>query len=109
LFSISDSIPLLSGSAELAAQQTISARRQGDAELVISWPAKNVSAFHGLFRGLTIDILGLADRLLPGPGGVGTTNTRGADSTSALSPSLLTRLSDRAALANNEVQVANPG
>jgi hypothetical protein len=59
--------------------------------------------------GLTIDILGLADRLLPGPGGVGTTNTRGADSTSALLPSLLTRLSDRAALANNEVQVANPG
>jgi hypothetical protein len=109
LFSISDSIPLLSGSAELAAQQIISACRQGDAELVISWPAKIASAFHGLFLGLTIDILGLADRLLPGPGGVGTTNTRGADSTSASSPSLLTRLSDRAALANNEVQAANPG
>jgi hypothetical protein len=54
------------------------------------------------------DILGLANRLLPGPGGVGTTNTKGADSTSAMSPSLLTHLSDRAALANNELQVGNP-
>jgi NAD(P)-dependent dehydrogenase (short-subunit alcohol dehydrogenase family) len=109
MFSISDSIPLLSVSAELAAQQIITACRHGDAELVISWPAKIASAFHGFFPGLAVDILGLANRLLPGPGGVGTTNTRGADSTSALSPSLLTRLSDRAALANNEVPVANPG
>ena len=105
LFSISDSIPLLSVSAELAAQQIITACRHGDAELVISWPAKLASAFHGLFPGLTVDVLGLANRLLPGPGGVGTTNTKGADSTSAISPSLLTRLSDRAALANNEVRV----
>jgi NAD(P)-dependent dehydrogenase (short-subunit alcohol dehydrogenase family) len=108
LFSISDSIPLLTVSAELAAQQIVNACRLGDAELIISWPAKVAAAFHGLFPGLAIDILALANRLLPGPGGIGTTNARGADSTSVIAPSLSTGLSDRAALGNNEVQVANP-
>jgi NAD(P)-dependent dehydrogenase (short-subunit alcohol dehydrogenase family) len=108
LFSISDSIPLLSVSAELAARQIVVACRYGDAELIISWPAKLAARFHGLFPGLAIDILGLADRLLPGQGGAGAMNVRGADSTSSLSPSLLTTLSDRAAVRNNEVRDANP-
>src|SRR5207248_10974741 len=39
-FAISDSLPLLTISAERAASQVVDAMRRGDAELVISWPAK---------------------------------------------------------------------
>jgi NAD(P)-dependent dehydrogenase (short-subunit alcohol dehydrogenase family) len=102
LFSIADSLPGLSVSAELAARQIVNACRYGDPELVISWPAKLAALFHGIFPGLTADALGAVDRLLPGPGGVGSRSVKGRDSTSALSPSWATRLSDQAALANNE-------
>ncbi len=104
IFSISDSIPLLSVSAEMAASQIVSACRHGDAELVISLPAKLAAAFHGLFPGLTADILGLVDRFLPGPGGT-RENIPGRDSKSALSPSILTKLSDDAAHRNNELKL----
>jgi hypothetical protein len=56
-----------------------------------------------VFPGLTADLLGLVNRLLPGPEGIGSARTRGAESQSALSPSWLTTLSDRAAVRNNEV------
>lgn len=39
---------------------------------------------------------------LPGPDGVGSRNVKGRDSTSALSPSWLTALSDAASARNNE-------
>jgi hypothetical protein len=60
-------------------------------------------AFHGLFPGLTADLLGLTNYLLPSPGGIGTERAKGKDSQSAISPSWLTALSDRAALRNNEM------
>jgi short-subunit dehydrogenase len=102
-FSISDSLPFLSMNAELAARQIIAACRRGDAEIVLSLPAKLAVAFHGLFPGLTADLLGLTNYLLPGPGGIGTDRAKGKDSQSAISPSWLTALSDRAALRNNEM------
>ena len=83
LFSIADSLPGLSVSAELAARQIVNACRYGDPELVISWPAKLAALFHGLFPGATADALGAVDRLLPGPGGVGSRSVKGRDSTSA--------------------------
>jgi hypothetical protein len=44
-----------------------------------------------------------AERLLPGPGGIGPASRRGAESQSAWSPSVLTRLGDEAAARNNEL------
>lgn len=41
--------------------------------------------------------------LLPGPGGVGTERVKGKDSESAFAPSVLTTLSDQAAVRNNEI------
>jgi short-subunit dehydrogenase len=103
-FSISDALPILSMSAERAARQIIAACKRGDAKVVLSWPAKLAARLHGLFPGLTCDLLSLVNRVLPGPGGVGTRRVKGKDSESAVSPSILTTLSDRAAERNNEIQ-----
>jgi hypothetical protein len=70
---------------------------------VISLQAKLAVVFHGLFPGLTSDLLSVVDRLLPAPGGIGTRKVKGKESTSALSPSLLTILTERAAVRNNEM------
>ena len=103
-FSISDASPLVSVSAENAAQHIMNACRSGRAELVISVPAKIAVLFDTLFPELTSDLFALANRfLLPEAGGIGEREARGKESSSALSPSWLTTLNERAALKNNEV------
>jgi NAD(P)-dependent dehydrogenase (short-subunit alcohol dehydrogenase family) len=103
-FSISDASPLLSVSAERAAREIVSASRNGRAELVISVPAKLAVLFDTLFPEMTSDLFGLANKLvLPEPGGIGTREAKGKESTSAWSPSVLTTLNERAAVRNNEV------
>jgi short-subunit dehydrogenase len=102
-FSVGGALPLLSTSAEHAARQIVRACANGDAELVLTLPAKLAVAFHGLFPGLSADLLGLINRFLPEPVGTGTARTKGKDSHSSLSPSWLTRLSDQAAVRNNEL------
>ena len=102
-FSISDATPLLSVSAERAAREIVSASRDGRAELVISLPAKLVVLFDTLFPEMTSELFGLTNKLLlPEPGGIGTREAKGKESTSAWSPSFLTTLSERAAVRNNE-------
>jgi NAD(P)-dependent dehydrogenase (short-subunit alcohol dehydrogenase family) len=102
-FSISDALPLLSQSAERAACQIIAACKRGDAEVVLSFPAKLATTMQALFPGSTADLLGLVNRfVLPSPGGIGTARLAGKESSSQLSPSWLTRLSDKAAERNNE-------
>jgi short-subunit dehydrogenase len=103
-FSISDALPLLTVSAENAARQIVRACKRGDAELVISVPAKVAVLFDSLFPEMMSRMLGLANRLLPGAGGVGTQSRKGRESTSAWSPSLLTTLNEEAALRNNELR-----
>ena len=102
-FSISDSLPILSISAEAAARKIVSACQHGDAELILSLPAQLAVRFHGLFPGLTAELMSLANQFLPGPGGVGTRNVPGRESTSALSPSWATTLTEEAARRNNEI------
>jgi short-subunit dehydrogenase len=101
-FSISDSLPITSMQAERAANQIISACKRGDAEVVLSIQAQLAVTFHSLFPGLTADLLGVVNRLLPGPGGIGTNRAKGSESESLLSPSWLTMLGDMAAARNNE-------
>jgi NAD(P)-dependent dehydrogenase (short-subunit alcohol dehydrogenase family) len=102
-FSISDSLPLASMKAERAARQVVAACRRGDAEVVLSIQAQMAVLFHGLFPGLTADLLGMINRLLPAPGGIGKRKAKGKDSSSAISPSLLTALNEQAAARNNEI------
>jgi NAD(P)-dependent dehydrogenase (short-subunit alcohol dehydrogenase family) len=105
-FSISDALPVTSIKAERAARQIVEACKRGQAELVITTQAVLAVKFRALFPEATADILALANRLLPGPGGIGRKRAKGKDSESAASPSLLTVLSDWAAQRNNEVSVS---
>ncbi len=102
-FAISDSLPVTSMAAERAARQIIDAFKRGDAEVVLTIQAKLAVLFHGLFPGLTADILGAVNSLLPAPGGIGSARAKGKESESNLAPSWLTALSDRAAEENNQI------
>jgi len=102
-FSISDALPLLTVSAENAARQIVRACKRGQAELVISIPAKIAVLFDALFPEAMYQILGLVNQFLPEPGGIGTQKAKGKESTSSWSPSWLTTLNDEAAVRNNEV------
>jgi short-subunit dehydrogenase len=102
-FSISDALPLLTVSAENAAQQIVRACKRGQAELVISIPAKVAVLFESLFPEAMSQILAAVNQVLPRAGGVGTQTRKGHESTSAWSPSWLTLLSEEAAVRNNEV------
>jgi NAD(P)-dependent dehydrogenase (short-subunit alcohol dehydrogenase family) len=102
-FSISDSVPGVSMSARRAARRLVDACRYGEAEVVLSLPARVAVAFHGLFPGLTSDLMAVVNRVLPGPGGIGTRRAEGKDSTSASSPSWATTLTEQAAAEYNEM------
>ncbi len=102
-FKISDSLPLLTISAETAARQIIEACRRGDAEAVLSLPAQFGVLLQGLFPELTAHLTSLANRMLPSPGGTGAETRCGKESESALAPALVTALTDQAAQQNNEL------
>jgi NAD(P)-dependent dehydrogenase (short-subunit alcohol dehydrogenase family) len=105
-FSISDALPVSAMAASRAAHQIIAACKRGDAEVVLSIQAQLAVKFHGLFPGLTADLLGFVNYLLPGAGGIGRRRAKGKDSESSWSPSLLTVLNEKAAEQNNEVAEA---
>ncbi|MFO0852666.1 MAG: SDR family oxidoreductase [Gemmataceae bacterium] len=101
-FATGNAIPGLSVSAEGAARQILAATARGDAELVITLPAKLAVIAQAVAPGLVADVLGLVNRyVLPEPGGVGPARVKGRDSRGRL-PDAVTTLSDRAAAANNE-------
>jgi hypothetical protein len=52
---------------------------------------------------VTVDLLGLVNRLLPPPGGIGSDVRTGKQSQSKASPSWATALNERAALENNQI------
>jgi NAD(P)-dependent dehydrogenase (short-subunit alcohol dehydrogenase family) len=105
-FSISDSLPGLSISAERAARRILAACRRGDAEALFPIPARIASVANAIAPGLTSNVLALVDRLLPDPSHRSRGRYLGAESQSWLSPSWLTRLGDRAAQHNNQIAPA---
>jgi short-subunit dehydrogenase len=103
-FAISDALPGLSVAASRAARQIVDACRRGQAELIISLPAKLAAAFYGLMPSTFVTVASLANRFLPAPSGADGDQARlGRDSSSRWAPSRLTVLSDRAAARNNEL------
>jgi NAD(P)-dependent dehydrogenase (short-subunit alcohol dehydrogenase family) len=103
-FSISDSMPLLSTSAEHAARSIVEGCRNGEPEVVFPLLTQVAVKLHGLFPGATAEVLSLVNRALPKADGVGTKKVRGAESESKVSPSPLTVLGDRAAESHNEMR-----
>jgi NAD(P)-dependent dehydrogenase (short-subunit alcohol dehydrogenase family) len=79
-FGPSASMPLLSISAERAARQIVRAVRRAESEQIVSLPAKLLALFHGVFPGLTAEILSLINRvLLPAPAQGGEAKQRGME------------------------------
>lgn len=101
-FAVSDSLPGAAMSAVRAAKKIVNACQHGQAELVLSIPAKLAVTFHDLFPGVAADLGALANHYLPAPGGIGTARRLGRDSESLITQSRLTALSEQAALANNQ-------
>ena len=87
----------------VAQLQPHSVAQRGEAELVLSTPAKLAVLLNGLFPGATANLMALFNYMLPGPGGIGRNARKGKESFSFLSPSLVTVLTERAALRNNQV------
>lgn len=102
-FKLGDSLPGLSVSAEKVAAEIIEAARYGDAERIVSLPAKFAGAVHGLFPGLTTDVLAFINTLLPDPAGHYTALKQGKDLETAVSQNALTTLTEEAAQRNNEL------
>jgi short-subunit dehydrogenase len=104
-FAIADSLPLASISGERAAAQIVDACRHGDAELVITLPAKLAVIANAVMPEAVATAMQLANRVLPPPTGDGSGDERhsGWQSLSEWAPSKLTTLTDRAAAENNEL------
>lgn len=103
-FHLADSTPGLSVAVESAASQIVEACRRGDAELIISLPAKLAVVAQALSPNLMAALMSVTNRLLPKAIDVeGDEERSGWQSVSRAAPSILSRASDRATLENNEV------
>ncbi|GHO70752.1 ketoacyl reductase [Ktedonobacter sp. SOSP1-52] len=64
-FAMGATYPFISMQADRAARKIVDAARLGEAEVILSPQAKLLAGFHGLFPGLTSDILSVVNRLMP--------------------------------------------
>ena len=64
-FAMVATYPFISMQADRAARKIVEATRLGKAEVILSPQAKLLAVFHGLFPGLTSDILSVVNRLMP--------------------------------------------
>ncbi|MCY7352481.1 MAG: SDR family NAD(P)-dependent oxidoreductase [Cytophagaceae bacterium] len=97
-----DSAPFLSAVAEDAAAEIITALKNGRAELVITLSGKLIAIFNELFPELTTNVFGLVNRFLPKPAANPNPQRKGYQSESSTSHQGFNKLSDQAAVRNNE-------
>jgi NAD(P)-dependent dehydrogenase (short-subunit alcohol dehydrogenase family) len=103
-FAIADSLPGISIGAERAARQIVAAAKRGDAELVITLPAKFAILARTLAPEMFADAMTLTNTLLPSATGrEGDTERPGRASESEWAPSTLTASTYAAAERNNEL------
>ena len=105
-FKISSSIPGLTVAAERAARQILDACRYGDPALTITPHARIAAAANVVAPAAVARAMMLVARALPAPGGPeGNVLKKGLESEakSRWTPSVVTALTDNAAIANNEL------
>lgn len=103
-FALSSSTPLSSTSARRAARKIVEACRRGASRLIITPQARLLHTLNALAPGLLATVLNIVARLLPGPDGKDDYQRHpGWASGTALVPSVLTWLADKAAIRNNEL------
>ncbi len=90
-FALSDSLPLVSTSAEHVARTLWRAVCNGDAEVVVGWPARVAVVLQNLFPNELAEVMMLVNGLLPGADRADATPMRGEDLTGAI-PGFLNRL-----------------
>jgi short-subunit dehydrogenase len=96
-FSLGASNPLVSMDADRAARQILDVARRKRPELTGTFTARLITITQAILPNLTADLLKLTTRLLPRmPFQAGNQAYTGWESESTLSPSLLTRIADRA-------------
>ncbi len=96
-FSLGDNLPGTSVSARRAARQIVRATRLGKAEVILGWQAQAITRVHGLFPGITSEMLGVVNRLLPDAEGGSKERKLGKESQTPLTQSFLTTLGKHAA------------
>ena len=96
-FAMGASIPGISIYARRAAQKILRAIERGRAELIITPQAKVAAWMHGLFPGLTSDVLGIVNRALPDATDNQQERYLGRESETAITRSLVTKAGRRAA------------
>jgi hypothetical protein len=100
-FSVSASTPIVSIHSRRAARQIVEACRSGQIELIITPTAKLAALANAIFPSLVARSLQLTNAMLPAPA-MNATQHSGWESASKWSPSLLTKLADKAIERNNE-------
>ncbi len=103
-FKLAAGLPVLTMSAEDAADAILAASRRGTPVAVLGWPAQLLSALHGLAPATTVRMLGAVNQLLPAaaPDGEANPIKRGADVEASVTTDPFTALTDRAAARLNE-------
>jgi short-subunit dehydrogenase len=102
-FALSDAIPGISVGAERAARRIIKAIERGESELILGAPAKIALRLEPLFPELASSLLAFFERtVLPKTNGSGSTSRLGRESETPVTRSVLTHLTKRAAIRNNE-------
>jgi short-subunit dehydrogenase len=102
-FKISDSLPVLSMSAEQAADEILAATRRGEVDITLGLPARIAVIMDSLMPEITGEIAAIASKALPAVGGIMTQAMSGAQSESEMSDNVVTQATDKAARENNEL------
>ena len=102
-FGISDAVPGLSMNSERAAHRIVNACVRGEAEIVLSLPAMAATRFEAIFPGISADLLGIVNQLLPAADKLDECAEKGQPSFSDLPPSWVATLNQRAAVSNHQV------
>ena len=102
-FAILGGLPGSSMKVERAARQIVEACRRGDAEVILSLPARAAVIAHGIAPGLVSSALDWMARVLPAAAGPEGDEAAPGWQSRGKTPATLTRLFDRAAWRNNEL------
>lgn len=95
-FSLGATLPVVAMDAHRAARRIVAAVRRGSAEIILTPQARLLSTFHGVFPGLTADMLSLVDRVMPNAEGGDEQRHLGKESETAVTRSALTALGRKA-------------
>lgn len=91
-FSLAATLPVIAMDAHKAARRIVNAAARGTSEIVIGPQATLLALAHGVAPGTVVDVLGMANRLIPGTGSRDPQRFTGKESETAVSRSFLTAL-----------------